>query len=143
MDLTILELATEITAILIRVRPYLANMSEKAAEEASKNIGSDVLEGAKSLWRKLCPKVEAKGAAQEALNDVIVSPENEDAQEALRLQIENILSEDESFAKEISSLWEEIKPSYAKAIAIGDRSVAIGRNANCSVIVTGDNNQVR
>jgi len=141
MDPTML--ATEITAYLVLVLPYLANMSQKAAEEASKKIGLDVLESAKGLWGKLRPKVEAKDAAQEALNDVIASPEDENARAALRLQIRKILSEDESLADEISSLWEGIKASNANAIAIGDRSVVIGGNANASVIVTGENNQVR
>lgn len=135
-------MATEMTAFLVLILPYLGKMSEKAAEEMSGKIVLDILEGAKGFLGKLRPKVEAKGAAQEALNDVIASPENEDAQAALRLQIKKILSEDESFANEISSLWEEIKAKNAKAIAKGDRSVSVIGNASHSIIVTGDNNQV-
>ena len=91
MDLTLL--ATEITEFLVLILPYLGKMSEKAAEEVSGKIGLDIFEGAKGLLGKLRPKVEARGAAQEALNDVIASPENKNAQAALRLQIKKILSE--------------------------------------------------
>lgn len=141
MDPTVL--ATEITAYLALVLPYLANMSQKAAEEASKKIGLDFLEKAIELVGKLRTKIDGKEAAQEAFNDVMASPEDKDAQAALRLQIKKILSEDEALAHEISDLWEGIKASSAKAIARGDRSVAIAGNANNSIIIIGDSNQVR
>ncbi len=118
-------------------------MGGKAAEEASKKLGVDALESAKGLWGKLRPKVEAKPAALEAVTDVVAAPKDEDAQAALRLQLKKILAEDEKLADEVSRMWQEAKASNVKAIARGERSVAIGGNVSGSVIVTGDSNQVK
>jgi hypothetical protein len=88
-------------------------------------------------------KVEAKPAAQEAVKDVAAAPKDDDAQAAMRLQLRKILVEDESLADEVYRIWEEAKARNLGAISSGDRSVAIGGSVSGSVIVTGDNNQVR
>ncbi|MBN1235958.1 MAG: hypothetical protein JW999_07910 [Methanotrichaceae archaeon] len=140
MDVSIL--AAEIAAFLAPYLPDLAKLGGKAAEEASKKLGSDAFESAKGLWGRLRPKVEAKPAAQEAVMDVAASPEDKDAQAALRLQLKKILAEDETLVQEILGLWQEAKARNAGAVAKGERSVAVSGNVSKSVIVTGDGNQV-
>jgi hypothetical protein len=143
MSMDVAILGKEITAFLTPFLPDLVKMGGIAAGEASKKLSADAFESAKALWGKLRPKVEAKPAAQEAVNDVVAAPKDEDAQAALRVQIKKILAEDENLADEVSRIWEKAKVSNVKVIASGDRSVAIGGNVDSSVIVTGDNNQVR
>ena len=82
MDVAIL--GKEITAFLAPFLPDLVKMGGVAAGEASKELSADALESAKALWGKLRPKVEAKPAAQEAVNDVVAAPKDEDAQASLR-----------------------------------------------------------
>lgn len=136
-------LAKEITAFLAPFLPDLIKMGEKAAEEAGRKLGGDAWESAKALWRKLRPKVEAKPAAQEAVKDLAAAPKDEDAQAALRLQLKKILAEDETLASDVARIWKKAKAGGVMAIAMGDRSVAIGGSVSDSVIVTGDSNQVK
>jgi hypothetical protein len=141
MDVTIL--VKELTEFLAPILPALVMIGGKAAEGASNKLGTEALESAKALWGKLRPKVEAKPAAQEAVRDVAETPKNEDAKAAMRLQLKKILVEDESLADEVSQIWELAKARNFGAISNGDRSVAIDGSVSGSVIVTGDNNQVR
>ena len=92
MDVT--TLAKELAVFLIPFLPYLLKAGEKAAEEAGKKLGSDAWDRAKGLWAKLRPKVEAKPAAQEAVQDAAVAPNDDDIQAALRLQLRKLLAED-------------------------------------------------
>jgi hypothetical protein len=92
---------------------------------------------------KLKPKVEAKESALEAAQDVAQSPEDEDAQAALRVQLKKLLTEDQSLAEEVSQWLEQGKAAGINVFAAGDRSVAIGGNVDSSTIVTGDQNKVK
>ena len=135
-------LASSVTAALVPLLPYLLKAGDKAAEEAGKTVGSQSLEWAKSLWIKLKPTVEAKPAALEAAQDVAESPEDEDAQVALRRQLRKLLTEDQSLAEEVSRLLVQGRAAGIKLSAMGERSVAIG-DVTSSTIVIGDHNQVK
>jgi len=136
-------LASSVTAALVPLLPYLLKAGEKAAEETGKTVAGQSWEWAKSLWTKLKPKVEAKESALEAAQDVAQSPEDEDAQAALRVQLKKLLTEDQSLAEEVSHWLEQGKAAGINVFAAGDRSVAIGGNVNSSTIVTGDQNKVK
>ncbi len=138
MDVAIL--AIELAVLLAPILADLMKMGGIAAEEASKKLGMEVTGG---LLGKLRSKIQAKPAAQEAVTDFVAAPNDEDALGALRQQLKKILDEDENLANEVSRLLEKAKASNAGAFAMGDRSVAIGGKVSGSVIVTGDNNQVR
>ena len=133
-------LSQQLTVFLAPFLPYLLKMGEKAAEEAGKRLGAESWEGARALWGKLRPKVEAKPAAQEAVQEVAAKPADEDAQAALRLQLRKLLTEDEALAREVQQALET--PAVQQVIAQGARSVAIGGSVSGSVIVTGDRNVV-
>ncbi len=119
--------------------PYLLKLSEATGEEASKLIGSDAWEIAKSLWAGLRRKIEAKPSALEAAHDVAATPENTDARAALRLQLKKILDEDETLASELQEILDKAQAVSTVKVS-GNRNVTIGGNISGSVIVTGDSN---
>ena len=136
-------LASSVTTALVPLLPYLLKAGEKAAEETGKTVAGQSWEWAKSLWTKLKPTVEAKPAALEAAQDVAQSPEDEDLQAALRVQLKKLLTEDKSLAEEVGRWLEKGKAEGINVSAIGERSVAIGGNVKGSTIITGDQNKVK
>lgn len=134
-------LASSLTTALVPLLPYLLKAGEKAAEETGKAAANQSLEWGKSLWSKLRSKVEAKPDALEAAQEIAQSPEDQDAQAALRRHLSKLLTEDQSLAEEVSRWLEQGKA--AGITASGDRSVAIGGNVKGSTIVTGDGNTVK
>src|SRR5437868_2765828 len=133
-------LANSLTTVLVPLLPYLIKAVEKAAEETAKRAAGESWEWAKSLWTKLKPKVDAKAAALEAAQDVAQSPGDEDLQATLRVQLKKLLSEDQSLAEEVSRWLEQGKAAGINVSAIGQRSVAIGRDFT-GTIITGDQNK--
>ena len=134
------QLSQQIVQILAPALPFLLGLGGKAAEEAAKKLGAEAWEGAKALWAKLKPKVEANPAAQEAVQEAADHPEDADARAALRLQLRKLLAEDEALAYEVQQALEA--PAVRQVIAQGARSVAIGGSAINNLIVTGDGNKV-
>lgn len=102
--------------------PFLLNVGNKAVESASEKLGEDVWNKAKAIWAKLHPKVEAKEAAKEAATDVAESPEDEDLQASLRVQLKKILDADTALAEEIAKILQ------ASADKPGD-NIAMSANA--------------
>lgn len=120
--LDIAALASTLTGLLVPALPYLVKFGEQAGTEASKKIGVDAWEQAKTLWDKLRPHFEKKPAAQEAANDVADDPVSEDAQAALRQQLKKLLTEDSDFALELAKALAASKPLLGTAI---DSSVSV------------------
>jgi len=131
-------MASSLTTVLVPLLPYLLKAGEKAAEETGKAVAGQSWEWVKSVWTRLKPKVEAKPAALEAAQDVALSPDDQDAQAALRMQLRKLLTEDQSLAEEVSRWLEQGKAAGITVIASGERSVAIGGDAKDNTIVTGD-----
>lgn len=96
-----------LTKLLTPFLPYLLKLGDKAAEETAKKLGVDAWEKAKVIWTKLRPQVQVKPAAQEAVEDVVKSPEDEDAQAALRQQLKKLLKEDSTLESGINHLLKE------------------------------------
>lgn len=137
----IVALASALTTVLASLLPHLLKAGENVAEEAGKAVAGQSWEWAKSIWTKLKPKVEAKEAALEAVQDVAQSPEDEDAQAAFRQQLKKLLIEDQSLAEEVSRWLEQGKSAGIAVTASGERSVAIGGDVKGSTIITGDQNK--
>ncbi|MBD2297573.1 hypothetical protein [Nostoc sp. FACHB-190] len=93
-----------IVKILAPCLPFLLNVGGKVAEGASQKVGEDVWNKAKAIWGKLQPKVEAKEAAKEAAADVAQTPDDEDLQASLRVQLKKILDADTALAEEITKI---------------------------------------
>jgi hypothetical protein len=139
MDVT--ELVKQLTPMLIPFLPYLVKAGEKAAEEAGKQLGGEAWGKVKTLWGRLQPSVQAKPAAQEAVQEVARNPQDADAQAALRLQLKKILTEDEALAHELVPLVQSLQQTRISVIASGERSVAVGGSISGSTIITGDVNK--
>ncbi len=135
MDLV--QLTQHLTPYLIPLLPYLAKAGEGAAEEAGKSIAGAAWSKTKELWQRLQPKIEAKPAALEAVNDALRAPQDTDVQTVLRVQLKKLLDEDAPLAQEITRLWEEAKAAGAPIIQSGERNVNVG-GANYGNINTGD-----
>ncbi len=129
MDPTIL--AQNLVVFLAPFLPYLVKVGEKAAEEAGKKISVSAWEQAKALWDKLRPRVEARPTAQEAVQDMTKTPNDEDARTVLRVQLKKLLAEDETLIEEITQLM-ETKPKTTMASTViqqqaGDSAIQIGQ----------------
>ena len=141
------QLPAQLVQFLAPFLPYLLEGAKVAGQEAAKVLGKRTsehgLDQAKTLWEKLRPKVEAKPAALEAVQETAAHPNDEDALAALRLQLKKLLAEDQALAQELARLLEQAHPAGQNVTASGDRSVAIGGNVSGSVIVTGDRHMVQ
>jgi len=136
------DLASQFTSFLAPLLPYLLKAGEKAAEEVGRKLVGEAWEGFQALWGKLRPKVEARPAALDAVQEVAAHPQDEDAQAALRLQLRRLLSEDPALADEVARWLATDRPPASVVVASGDRSVAIGGNASGATIITGDRNRL-
>ncbi len=100
-----------LTAFLSPILPFLIKGGEEAAKEAGKKFGVDTWEKAKAIWAKLHPKVKAKEAAKEAVEDLATAPEDKDLQTALRVQLKKLLEKDQALAEEILQLMQKGFPT--------------------------------
>jgi hypothetical protein len=135
MDIS--HLAQSVTTYLVPLLPYLLKAGEKAAEESGKRLAGEAWDGAKALWNKLWPKVEAKPAALEAAEDSAQAPEDTDLQAVLRVQLGKLLKEDPSLAEEIESLLVQAKGTGGSRVSADRGGVAYGDNARDNIAITG------
>lgn len=140
MEMDLAELAKQLTAFLTPLLPYLIKAGnqagDKLAEEAGQRFGDGVLKTAQQMWSRLFPKISQKAAAQEAVDDVVES-NDEDSIGAFRLQLKKLLVDDQRLAEELSTLLGK-QPASVVVTAGGERSVAVGGNVADSNIITGD-----
>jgi hypothetical protein len=129
-------LAKEVVAFLAPFLPYLVKAGGEAAKEAGKKFGEAAWEQAKALWDKLRPKVEAKPAAHDAVQDAAAAPDDPDAQAALRLQLKKLLTEDETLTTELARLVQEGSQVMASTVIqqkAGDRAIQIGKTRDVHI----------
>jgi hypothetical protein len=135
-----MEIAT-LTAFLSPFLPTLLKLGgkavEKATESASAKFGEAAFKKAEAVWAKLSPKVEATETAKAAAIDVAQSPEDEDMQGALRVQLKKLLAQDEELFKAIEQILAADAPDGTPGTqivqnVIGNQNQVIGQ-------VTGGN----
>ena len=145
-----IDIAQLATSAWTMIQPHLPVLATKAMDEISKKVP----EAVNKVWEMITNKLETKPAAKEALEDVKKSPDDPDTQAAFRQQLKKVMTEDESFATDLSKLLEAAGNTYkasltgsgaiaqgAGAKAVGERGVVIGGNATGN-IVTGDQNTI-
>jgi formylglycine-generating enzyme required for sulfatase activity len=102
MNVDIANLAAQTAAILVPFLPFLIKGGKAAAkaaiEESGKLFSDELWDKAKALWGKLKPKVDAKPAAQDAIEKVICKPNDQRVMGNLELQLEDIFEEEPSLA---------------------------------------------
>jgi len=136
-------IAASLTALLAPALPALLHGGGKLAEGFVQQIGADAWGKVREVWQRLQPRLEARPSALEAAQDVAETPEDEDLQAVLRVQLKKLLSADEALAAELAELVKEAgqKISYqaelhgSGAIAQGKGAVAAGEGG---VAVKGD-----
>jgi hypothetical protein len=137
-------LAGTLTAFLAPLLPYLLKGGEKAAEEVGEKFGSVVWNKASALWARLRPRLEARPGAEEVVQELAQTPEDQASRGALELQVRKILAEDSNLAQEAARWLEEAQRAGAITIittASGERSVAIGGKVTGGTIITGNGNR--
>lgn len=139
-------LAQQIVPVLAPVLPYLVKAGEQAAGEVGKIAAGVAGEKIKALWGRIWSKMDGKPAAQEAVQELVKNPDDADAQGAFRLQLRKLLADDADLLADVARLWAEVNAASGVGntnIAAGNRLVAIGGHVSGSVIVTGDQNQIK
>lgn len=140
-------LAKIVTSLLTPAIPYLLTGGEKAWGEASKKIGTDTWEWAKTIWTKLVSRSKSKSGETEknteivkAATEVAKNPSDEDAQAALRLQIKKLLTDDPELGLEIEKALNEVKASSTQTnIRIGGVDIAGGATVTNMGNIVGGN----
>ncbi len=134
-----------LTAFLTPFLPFLLKLGNKAAETAAGKFGEDAWTKAKAVWEKLHPKVEAKAAAKEAATDLATTPEDEDLQTALRVQLKKLLEGDAALAEAIAQILQADAPDGTPGTQIvqtvtGNQNQVIGQVTGGNVFgtVTGN-----
>jgi hypothetical protein len=140
MDL--ITLSTSVSSVLTPWIPSLVEGIDIADKIlVAKEITEVTARGLKKLWTILYPKLEERSAGTEAIEAVVKgSPE---AETELRLQIRKILERDQALADEVAHLYEETWANQGTTVivqAIGDRSIAAGRDVNIGALNMGDTN---
>ena len=124
-------------ALLAPALPYLLRAGEHAAAEASDALGRLSWEHAKRLWDRLGAAFGDRPAAQEAAEDAAAAPDYADTRVALARQLRKVMAADPELERDVEALFAEARQAGV-VVAAGERSVAIGRDAKNSIIVTGD-----
>ncbi len=138
----IAQLARDVATFLIPLLPFLSKAGETMAEEAGKNLVGAAWDKAKSMWARLKPKVDANPAALAVVKRAENKPDDGRVKGALELELEEMLSGDGEFAKQIAELLEEAKAAGGiKQNVTGNRNVTIGGSVSGSTIITGDKNK--
>lgn len=142
----------EIATLITFLSPFLPTLLklgdkalEKATESASGKFGEAAFKKAEAVWAKLSPKVDEKAAAKEAAIDVANSPEDEDYQAALRVQLKKLLEQDEELKKAIEQILQEDAPDGTPGTQIvqnvtGNQNQPIGQMTGGKAIgnITGN-----
>jgi hypothetical protein len=139
LDVTLL--AKDITTLLVPAIPFLLKGGEKAFEEASKKIGGDTWELAKSTWEKLISLSKSNDEVGKAAGEIVNNPSDQDAQAALPFQIKKLLNDaPEELRQEIYNILNKTENTSGKtSIIIGGVHFSEGsRVANSGNIVGGN-----
>ena len=125
-------LATTIVAILV---PYFHEAGKAFASKA----GEAAWEKCEAIYQAIKTKFQSKASAQEALDDLKTTPEDEDSQAALRKELKKLLTTDSKFHDDLQKLVLEAKQigivvsgsgavATSGGTAAGENGIAIGGN---------------
>ncbi|HWM94146.1 MAG TPA: hypothetical protein VN493_25540 [Thermoanaerobaculia bacterium] len=125
MDVALL--ASALTEFLVPLLPRLRRLGEGLGTEALDHLEGTFAERARSLWKRLVPGIEARESAWEAVHKVAEHPDDGEARDELRRQLQELLSADPGLASEIARL---LPPAPASAVIrqkAGDGAIQIGQ----------------
>jgi hypothetical protein len=98
------QLAAQLVSSLAPAAPWLVKVGEGAAGEAGSRLGSGVVEGARRIWARLRPAVDADQRTSTALRELAAAPDDEDLRAQLRVQLGRLLASDRELAVGLARL---------------------------------------
>ncbi len=140
-------LAQMVTSLIVPAIPYLLKGGEQAWTEASKKIGTDTWEWAKTIWTNLVSYSKSKSNGEETVKEVLKAaqeladnPADPDAEVVLRVQIKKLLASDPELSLEIEkALNEAEKSGVPTSIRVGGVDISGGANVTNSGNLVGGN----
>ncbi len=135
MDVDVTTLAAGAVAALVPALPMLVDVGKGAAGEIGKRTVGKVSDAALGIWHLLRPKVDASPVLAEAVTDLAQSPDDEDAQAALRVQIRKALTADPELAAQLQRVMENSQTSVTQTV-VGSGNVVAGRDMKGNTITT-------
>lgn len=93
-------IASTAAAATALLTPYVA----KAAEEAAKEVGKKMPQAVAKLWSSIRARFKGKPAAEEAVTDLVVKPQDADIVATFRGQLKKTMESDAHFAEELIQL---------------------------------------
>ena len=136
------------------LKPYLPVLATSAATA----VGKEIPDAVKPLWDAIHNRLSRREAGREALEDMADHPDNPDYITVLQVQVQKALERDDAFLVALRRLLEAARSEthYQATLrgsgaiaqgpgakAVGERGVLIEGDVKGSVIVTGDDNEVR
>ena len=122
----------------------LTTFLAKAGQPLAEKAGQAVADAADALFGAIKKKFKGNSYAEQTLNRLEEKPESNDRQASVKDVLLEQMEKDDVFAAEVRRFVEVArKADKNSVIAWGERSVAIGGNAQDNVIITGDDNQVQ
>lgn len=131
-----------VAALLMPFLPELTTAGEEAAKVVGRKAGETACRFAVKLWQLIWPKAQSDPEMNQAVQEALQSPRDEDRLMALEECLQKLLARDHELAQKLSQIVAEARQAGAVTMASGERSVAIGRDVSGGTIVTGDGNAV-
>lgn len=117
MDTTVI--ATIASATVSLLVPYLKSIGEEFAKKIGEEIGSKTGETAWSKAKLLCEKVKAKFSKPETakvMSAIEKAPDDTDTQAAMRFHLKDMMTADETFARELADILKQASDAGADTI---------------------------
>lgn len=96
--------------------PYLKKKAEQLAGKVVKAVTTAAWKKSKELHEAIDAKFAGKEAAKKALVDLAKNPEDLGSQEAVRVQLTELMQDDETFAKQIVDLLKQAAEAGADQV---------------------------
>jgi hypothetical protein len=101
------------TTAVTALSPYLAKAGEKAVEK----VGEKLPDGIGKLWNAVMSRFKGKPAAEEAVKDLVVKPDDKLNQAAFTQQLRKALETEPAFAAELQRLLSNAQPQGGDTIS--------------------------
>ena len=110
------------TAVTV-LSPYLVKAGEKAAEK----VGEKLPGGIGTLWNTVMARLKGKPAAEDAVQDLVVKPDDPLHQSAFANQLRKVLETEPAFAAEVERLLSSTQPQGGDTIIVTGSGAAATR----------------
>ena len=125
-------LAADLASLLAPLVPLLTQGGEKAAEALGEKLGQAGWERIRAIWDKLHGRL---GADSDALRELALTPDDADAQAALRVAVKRLLLSDPILRDELADLLNQSKSVVVTTVGIRGNGNVIVQGA--SAVVAG------